>query len=770
MKASQGFRRLLFPCLLALFVLLTYWPVFSSGRLPGGDLSDTVHQGYPFARFVEDAVREGRVPGWNPWVFCGIPFYSSFSAPVFYPPRSLLILAGGFEAMVRFTFPLHMFLGGMFAWLFLGSIGVSRAGRIVGALAFAGGAWANTLFYAGHASKIICWSYLPLLLYACERWMQTRKLPYLALGGLALGMQGLASHPQMILYSGMAAFVWLLFRAVGRDGRPGRAVLCLAVIAVLGAGIAAVQLLPGYEFSGLSTRGADLSPAQAASYSLPPEETLTMFLPDMFGLRHGFRDSSMSGAPVYFGRLGLRLSSEFLGVSVFLLGILGFISGGGRRRWPLLAISLTGLLVSWGGYTPVFRILYALLPVFRKLRAPHMAAFLTTSGIALASGPGFDALTDPSGKRRKYLLLGVFTGLCAVLLLFAGPLSRGLQSGWWSRMGLPGASGFAPLVDHRTGMLEGDLARAAGIGAALLVLLYLSVRYGKRSVLFAAGSLVVLIGLELVPFDRSFQVYLPQTRIDQLYPDDPDLREMAGDGRVIPGGNELVPLSIRSVGGYHAAKPSIVDRMQSLLAAGDFATARMTAVTVFDLDGTHVPYAELRSMLLQQVAGGDSSLADSMALLVPPEPLPKAFFAAGWTTVADGELERSLGTGVSPEELTFLVEGPDGLDNSPATGTATITVDLPELVAVATSCEGAGLLVLADTWHPSWTALVDGSEVPLMRANLWQRAVVVPAGDHTVEFVFHDASVGTGLAVSAASLLLAAAALIPYSRKRRGEP
>jgi hypothetical protein len=756
-------KKIAVPGILLVFVLLTYWPIFTSSSLPGGTLSDTVHQGYPFAGFIESSIRAGHLPNWNPWIFGGVPFYSSFSAPVFYPVRGLLLLTAGSEAMIRFTFPIHMLLGGIFAWLFLGSIGVSRAGRLVGALAFAGGGWANTLFYAGHGSKIICWSYLPLLLYACERWMATRRPVFLGLGGLALGMQGLASHPQMVLYSGLAAIIWVLSRAFSERGKLlGRGVLCLVCIAVLGAGIAFVQLFPGYNFSHYSSRGEDLSLEQAASYSLPPEESLTMILPNMFGLRHGFLDSSLSGLPIYFGRLGLRLSSEFLGVSVFLLGLLGFLMSPGKIRWPLIAITLAGLLISWGGYTPFFRILYGLLPIFRKLRAPHMAAFLTTSGIALMAGPGFDSFVNSLKHRRKLLVISVFTGICVLLFLLAAPLSRSLQSSWWTRVGAPGGSGFMTLVERRASLLGGDLARAAGAGFVLLALLYLGKKYRSIGSGFTAGAVIILLALELVPFNRSFQVYLPQTRIDQLFPDQPGLRELAGEGRVIPGGNDLVPLSIRSVGGYHAAKPAVTDQLQDLLALGDLAVARQTAVSVFEVNGSPMRYEEVRDLIILQMSGSDSAMSDSISRLIPREPMPRVFFASSLMAVDEEQIPGLLALGLNPEEITLLTEVPEGLmeGSSISIGSAVLRADLPETVSIGTVNDEIGLLVLADTWYPRWRVFVDGQEAVLLKANLWQRAVVVPAGSHTVEFHFDSGDVRTGLLVTIIGLLAVIAAAV----------
>lgn len=45
-------------------------------------------------------------------------------------------------------------------------------------------------------------------------------------------------------------------------------------------------------------------------------------------------------------------------------------------------------------------------------------------------------------------------------------------------------------------------------------------------------------------------------------------------------------------------------------------------------------------------------------------------------------------------------------------------------------------LYYADTWHPNWTASVDGRSIPVYRANYAYKAVLLPPGGQTVEFRF----------------------------------
>jgi len=756
--------RVLAPLILAALTVAVYWPVFSGAGLPGGEMSDTVHQGYPFFSFTMDALRQGRLPHWNPYVYCGIPFYSSFSAPVFYPLRGLLMLSAGAEATIRFTFPIHMFLGGLFAWLFLGSIGAGRAGRYFGSIAFAAGCWANTLFYAGHGSKIICWSYIPLLLYACERWHATRRPWFVGLGALCFGMQSLSSHPQMVLYSAIAAGLWLLTRslAAGRPLRPlGAGALGLAGMIALGAAVGAVQLIPGYDFSKLSTRGADLSEDQASSYSLPPEESLVMVLPHLFGYRHGFDDSVAGGIPVYWGRLGLRLSSEFAGVSVALLALLGIARSRSVARWPLLVLLAAGLLVSWGGYTPMYRILYAAVPVFRKLRAPHMAAVLTTTALPFAGALGMDRFLQGGRDLWKWI---AGAGAVAAAVSLASPAIVASSAARDQPGGRPGAE--ALVMDRRSSMARGDFLHAAAVlgllaGGSLLC----SRRPSARSSV-AVGACAIA-ALELVPVDRDFQVILPQTRMEQLFPRRDDLVSLAGEGRVLPGSDDYIPLHLRSVAGYHAARPQVVDGMMQSLQSGGLQAARLTAWTVLE-DSVPMSYSQVRSTVLAQyeASGGP---ADSMALLVPGQPLRRAFLARSWAVVDEQRMLSAICVGYDPEVISSVSSDP-GIEpvSQSFAGGASITVDLPESIAVSVSASEPALLVLADTWYPRWRAFVDGRPVPMLRANYWQRAVAVPAGEHTVSFAFDSSDVRVGLLVSiCASLAILAAGLAALLRPRR---
>lgn len=90
-------------------------------------------------------------------------------------------------------------------------------------------------------------------------------------------------------------------------------------------------------------------------------------------------------------------------------------------------------------------------------------------------------------------------------------------------------------------------------------------------------------------------------------------------------------------------------------------------------------------------------------------------------------------------------------------------------VRVETPDGPGGFLVLTDLYHRGWRARVDGVEAPVYLANFLFRAVYLPPGPHTVDFVFDPLSLRLGGAVSVATLLFAALVglVMPLAARRR---
>jgi hypothetical protein len=106
-------------------------------------------------------------------------------------------------------------------------------------------------------------------------------------------------------------------------------------------------------------------------------------------------------------------------------------------------------------------------------------------------------------------------------------------------------------------------------------------------------------------------------------------------------------------------------------------------------------------------------------------------------------------------EADQLASSPPPLPASPPQPHSSLSILQYDLhtVTIAVETDQPGYLVLPDSYYPGWQASIDGQASPIWRANYAFRAVSVPAGQHTVQFVFDPPIWKVGLAVSGVTLV-----------------
>jgi hypothetical protein len=92
-------------------------------------------------------------------------------------------------------------------------------------------------------------------------------------------------------------------------------------------------------------------------------------------------------------------------------------------------------------------------------------------------------------------------------------------------------------------------------------------------------------------------------------------------------------------------------------------------------------------------------------------------------------------------------------DRQPFTPVRWLSRD-PDRPALEVTTQAPGLLVMADTWMPGWTARVDGRPTTIFRGNHAQRVIPLEtAGQHVISLDYRPPGLGLGVAVSAVSAL-----------------
>ena len=233
--------------------------------------------------------------------------------------------------------------------------------------------------------------------------------------------------------------------------------------------------------------------------------------------------------------------------------------------------------------------------------------------------------------------------------------------------------------------------------------------------------------------------------------------------------NRLAGFGIATINGYHAAKPRLFqDLMDKPRAGGVMNDPRWWALLDirFLVLGQPLAPQQTPAFLKPVFQGASGTVYENLLAL------PRATVIGAYGIVPDTGYAAidSVSAGVhDASAFTWLTKSPGVTLGSVEGANATITKYGLHDVAIAVKTPGNALLRLADLYYVDWKVTVDGKPAEMLRADHALRAVVVPAGEHKVEFHFASPSVRTGMTLTivsvAASLLLLFAGL--YNDRRR---
>jgi hypothetical protein len=85
---------------------------------------------------------------------------------------------------------------------------------------------------------------------------------------------------------------------------------------------------------------------------------------------------------------------------------------------------------------------------------------------------------------------------------------------------------------------------------------------------------------------------------------------------------------------------------------------------------------------------------------------------------------------------------------------ATWTSTDPDRLGLAVTTSAPGLLVVADSWMPGWTANVDGRPAPVFRGNYAQRVIpLFDPGVHTISMAYQPPGLALGCKITLAAAM-----------------
>jgi hypothetical protein len=366
-------------------------------------LHDVEAQMFPWHKAVREAVKDGGVPLWNPFLLAGEPLLAVQQPAVLHPATWVGLLLPLPQAWTLLM-SLRLFLALLSAYLFLRDLGCGEAPSFLGAAAW--GFSDFLVFWLGFPLSNATAPF-PLLLLGLYRTAKDADRRSVGLTAFALFLIAVAGHPETLLFTVAGGGVFFLFQlAFAGRGRRLRAVLlgCAAGAAALG--LTAVQLLPFVEALPRSfehgVRSAYFAPAKKAA---TPEESARRSLPILMPFAYG--ESGRGQLWKDFGP-----PAAYAGSIVFPLAFTGLLSRN-RQRWALLALAVVGVAV-WMRLPFVTDALTA-LPLF-DISLTDYLVFLAVLGLAGLAALGAESLSRGDGV--PVFVLGACSAAVAIAVLF----------------------------------------------------------------------------------------------------------------------------------------------------------------------------------------------------------------------------------------------------------------------------------------------------------------------------------------------------------------
>src|SRR5690606_20622187 len=192
-------------------------------------------------------------------------------------------------------FIIHLFLSGLFTFLFLRGAGLGFFPSLIGGSAYMMSGQIASYASPGHDGKLFVSALLPLFLWMLQCGIRGGRAWAWGLVAIVVGLGALSPHPQLLQYMLLAGGAWALYLAFGGggdglvdEGRLERALairrLAMAFGAILlGMLMSAIQYLPVVEYVDWSPRAGGSGWDHAISFSFPPEELINTYIPQFSG-------------------------------------------------------------------------------------------------------------------------------------------------------------------------------------------------------------------------------------------------------------------------------------------------------------------------------------------------------------------------------------------------------------------------------------------------------------------------------------------------------
>ena len=492
--------------------------------------------------------------------------------------------------------------------------------------------------------------------------------------------------------------------------------------------------------------------------------------------------NQMNGT-IYWGDQPFTSGPVYLGAIICFLFLFGMFYLDGKHKWWILTASVFAILLAWGDHLAGFNyFMFDHFPLYNKFRVPTMTLVIPQLLFPIIAALVLNKLitNDDAGAWKKFQL-SVIATLAAFVLISLFYVSSDFSKENKQRTNAFNSiynakpadmneklkqldEQYKPLIDNqiyegmtsnfnqsssadatkkareflsalrkdRAAFLLSDIIRSllfVLIGAGLIAL-YLNKKINVMIMIIGVTSLSTI---DLLQFgmkylnDKSFESKdnyeaneFPLSDADRkiMEDKDPNFRVMNTSSLE----ESKTSYYHKSIGGYHPAKIGIYDDLMAYQLSG---RPNMNVINMLNT----------KYFIQEQ---GNNKIAS-----INPTALGNAWFVKGVKYVKGPMQEMKALDTFNPSDTAVIddVYAPIIKSFLPTDSAASIKMTSfdNDAITYQTNTTANHLAVFSEIYYKDWKAYIDGKNVDFAKANYVLRAMVIPAGNHKIEFKFEPA-------------------------------
>jgi hypothetical protein len=790
MLMNQKSIKNLYPHILVVVIFMVLSYIYFSPLLENKEIQQSDKSNYLGAAKEINDFRDktGEEALWSNSMFGGMPAYLTSTL---YPTNLIKYVDKGLHFLKRPASQLFILLFGGYV-LFL-IFGANPYLSFIGAIAFAFTSYNFVIIAAGHNSKVYAIAYMAPLIGGIYLAYKKNVLLGSAIMAMALSLQLVYNHLQITYYTLIIVIVFgivELFYSIKEKSYnkfiKTSAILLVAAFIAVGTNFSLIWTT--YEYGKFSIRGkselthnqenktSGLDKDYATQWSYGIDETMTLLIPNFKGGASGgevgknsasyeffksvqgerYASQVIKQLPLYWGTQPFTSGPVYVGAIIVFLFVMGLFVLDRKLKWWLVSATVLSIILAWGhNFSLVTNFFLDHVPGYNKFRTVSMTLVIAQFAIPLMAILTLKKIIDGSLQKQEIInalkkSLYIIGGICLFFALLPGIFFdfKALSDQTYIQQG---AQAFVDaLSDDRKMLLRTDAIRSL-----IFILLSAGILFAylknKVKINVALISLAILVLFDLWMVDKRYmnndsfvskqeaREPFRMTTADKMILQDKDPNFRVLNVSVNTFNDASTAYFHKSIGGYHGAK---MRRYQELI---DFHIMKnnMDVLNMLNTKYFIVP-GENRQPMAQ----------------INPGALGNAWFVETYRIVADADAEIEALSDFDPAKEAIIdqryenyIAGKNFTVNSASE--IRLIQYKPNHLLYSVNCATEQLAVFSEIYYPKgWKAFIDGNAVPHFSVNYVLRAMVIPQGQHQVEFKFEPESYFKGNKVSLVSSII----------------